>query len=80
MNSARALTGSVSGTQYLLLLKALLCLYGGWSTRWIMVIVRGWWSAWMVECVDIMIVECVIIMIVISGIWVCVRFSGSLAG
>ena len=36
--------------------------------------------AWMVECVHIMTVECVIIMTVISGIWVCVRFSRSLAG
>ena len=36
--------------------------------------------AWMVECVYIVIVECVIITTVISRIWVCVRFSGSLAG
>ena len=34
---------------------------------------------WMVECVYIMTGECVITMTVISGIWICVRFSGSLA-
>ena len=36
-----------------------------------------WWVEHYVVCA--WIVECVIIMIVISRIWVCVRFLGSLA-
>ena len=47
MNSARALTREWIRHPNLLLFKALLCLYGGWSTRWFMVIMRGWWSAWL---------------------------------